>query len=136
MEVTSEGIELFDVRPELIFWDKSQIKIAYIPTLEETFLKGINGELADIKHQAPETVLEKQLDICSTVFSVGSFVAEMILGEFVLPAKNKLDYVYCLAQLFPKENENATTASLQFRLTKKCPKALIQIILDMMNPER
>jgi hypothetical protein len=61
-------------------------------------------ELQDMRYIAPEEVLTKKgCNEKSLIFSIGLIICEVILGEPLINAKNKLEYIYQLTHLFPND---------------------------------
>ena len=96
-----------DIRPSHLFLaaNKNNLKLYHFETFSEKDLTELDlTELQDMRYLAPEEVLTKKAyDERSLIFSVGLIISELILGQPLLTAKNKLEYIYQLTNLFPND---------------------------------
>jgi serine/threonine protein kinase len=63
-------------------------------------------EPPDYKYFAPEMTLNSKVEEVpeeASVFALGCIICELLLGKPLISAKNKLDYMYIVCGLYPKQ---------------------------------
>jgi len=102
VQLRKEQVVLYELRPEFFFVNKKRVKLAYIISHDEN---SSEVDPPDYRYFAPETTLNGSGEVAevSSVFSLGCIICELLLGKPLIPAKNKLDYMYIVCRLYPKQ---------------------------------
>lgn len=75
------------------------------------------AELQDLKYMSPEQVFtSRPIDERSTIFCVGLLIAELFIGQPLLRANTKINYMYELCQLFPDEKIEGNHSSKKMEM--------------------
>lgn len=74
------------------------------------------------------------------MFTVGCILAELVLNCNLIRAKTKMDYVYAVTELFPKQHppnkdtdEVDHAHSFEARIANQCSKELQAVLIDMLK---
>lgn len=112
MQLRKEQVMLYDLRPEFFFVNKKRVKLAYVISHDET---SSEVEPPDYKYFAPEMTLNSNAEEVleeSSVFALGCIICELLLGKPLIQAKNKLDYMYIICGLYPKQKIDSADSQM------------------------
>lgn len=96
---------MLELRPDFFFVNKKRVKLVHILSLGDQDTNGLDLQ-QDYKYFAPEVNLSNKIENpeISIVFTLGCIICELLIGKPLIPAKSKIDYMYIVCGLWPKQN--------------------------------